>query len=362
MLVKTGGAVMKKLYGTYTEFRDRVLIVYIFLSIFVCTYYTASFLISEMYKPAILQLIGTMSMFIALGLLYAGKLSISRIWAISTAYILVALQSFLFFSPVVGFHYQYIALLVVAFTVYNGSNRASLIKLLLFTILLLTTFIVIDIFSIENTANKMQHSVEKIYFYTSIVGTFLGLYIVMMFFSMELSRTKQQLQHMAEFDFLTNLNNRRSLLQYGSYIFKLAAEHQQIFSVLLFDIDHFKKVNDSFGHAAGDMVLKEVCQLIKKTFRDNDYSARYGGEEFAVVLLEANAEKAMTAAEKIRKVVEEHVFFINEQQSIQLTISIGICVYNRSLNSFDQVLNNSDNALYEAKENGRNCIRMFNAI
>lgn len=122
----------------------------------------------------------------------------------------------------------------------------------------------------------------------------------------------------------------------------------------MIDIDFFKNVNDTFGHTSGDMVLKQLSDILISSCRSFDIISRKGGEEFTVILLDCNYERAINLAEKIRKNVEDFHFIIEENKKINITVSIGVSSYPNRTNNPNKLLYESDNALYFAKRNGRN--------
>ena len=132
-------------------------------------------------------------------------------------------------------------------------------------------------------------------------------------------------------------------------------------SVLMFDIDFFKKFNDTYGHECGDFVLKSVADLIRKNLRESDVASRYGGEEFTCLLMEAGKEEAMVVAERIRSTINEHDFVYNDQH-LHVTISGGISVFDSETNlvsSPNEFVNQADQGLYMSKNNGRNRVTFF---
>jgi diguanylate cyclase (GGDEF)-like protein len=135
--------------------------------------------------------------------------------------------------------------------------------------------------------------------------------------------------------------------------YKIAENHNEIFSLVMVDIDFFKKVNDTYGHQCGDIVLQEFAKIFKESIRSMDVVARYGGEEFIIILL-TNRENAFKIVEQIRKKVEAYSF---GKQSINLTASFGIAQCNGK-GLFSDDLKRADDALYRAKENGRNRIEL----
>lgn len=162
-------------------------------------------------------------------------------------------------------------------------------------------------------------------------------------------------------DELTGLHNRRYLFDFlGSEISRFE-RFGSCFSLLLLDIDHFKKVNDAYGHRAGDLVLQEVGSTVTASTRRSDIVVRYGGEEFIVVLPETGLEGALIIAEQLRKSVAAIEVAVNDQR-VRVTISIGVaaCHKQKALKSVDSLIEAADEALYMAKASGRN--RVFAAM
>jgi two-component system, cell cycle response regulator len=160
-------------------------------------------------------------------------------------------------------------------------------------------------------------------------------------------------------DSLTGIFNRKAIIETIQEEFTKSKMRNTPLSFVLFDIDHFKKINDTYGHPAGDYVLKETCDLIKnKMIRQRDTLGRYGGEEFALVLPEIPSQIAIEVAERIRAAVEKHDF-IFEGQQILVRISLGVVALDSSSKTPDELIALADKALYEAKNTGRNrvCVR-----
>ncbi|WP_428769280.1 GGDEF domain-containing protein [Treponema sp. HNW] len=143
---------------------------------------------------------------------------------------------------------------------------------------------------------------------------------------------------------------------------EFSVEHRLPLSLVMFDIDFFKNVNDTYGHACGDTILKDIASLIFKGIRGQDMAARYGGEEFIVMLFDTDEEAAFKVAERIRHVVEEYCF-THESVCIRLTISAGISVFcpKRNPVTVRDLIDQADRALYDSKRNGRNKVTVFNA-
>lgn len=158
----------------------------------------------------------------------------------------------------------------------------------------------------------------------------------------------------AHTDSLTQIYNKGYLVEALEAEFKRARALGQPLSVLFFDLDHFKKINDTYGHAGGDFVLKEICQLVKtRQLRPKDVFARYGGEEFVIVLGQTPIDSASQIAEQIRKMIADHSFEF-QNQKIPVSTSIGVAEISSQLIGAPQLLEIADKALYEAKRSGRN--------
>ena len=164
----------------------------------------------------------------------------------------------------------------------------------------------------------------------------------------------------ATLDALTNLNNRRQFETRLSQEIAITKRQENPLCAMMLDIDFFKKVNDTYGHAAGDEVLRTVAGIIKQTLRESDIPSRYGGEEFAVLLPFTHIEEAKIVGERLRKAVESAPIPINQDNenamNINVTISMGLAEFNGT-ETGEALFERADKALYEAKENGRNQVR-----
>ncbi len=175
---------------------------------------------------------------------------------------------------------------------------------------------------------------------------------------LEAKRLMEHLRESSLRDAMTGLYNRRFLEEYVTTLIATSQRRQSPFSVLMLDLDYFKQVNDTFGHEAGDKVLKTLAETLVKSVRTSDMVIRYGGEEFLIVLLDTSAEAAMDVAEKIRVKVEGTKISLPGTM-LQKTISIGVSEFPSDTDTFWQVLKFADIALYEAKSQGRNRIIRF---
>jgi diguanylate cyclase len=154
-------------------------------------------------------------------------------------------------------------------------------------------------------------------------------------------------------DFLTGLNNTRQFDRLLNMSFERAKENNEKLSCLMIDIDHFKKVNDTYGHIIGDKVLKEMAYILKKICRNFDIIGRIGGEEFCVLLLDCPLKHSFEVGTRIRDAVREHRFFIEDSKFINITVSIGVATFPDTVPIVDDIIGNADIALYKAKKEGR---------
>ena len=154
-------------------------------------------------------------------------------------------------------------------------------------------------------------------------------------------------------DALTGLKNRRMFDLLLAQEFARARRYDRVFSLVMMDIDHFKAVNDTYGHQAGDEVLKWIGRLILERVREQDSAFRYGGEELAVVAPETAASGAKVLAEHLRATIQDSALTC-EGRTIRFTASFGVAAYDKSLTDAEALLANADKALYRAKESGRN--------
>lgn len=173
----------------------------------------------------------------------------------------------------------------------------------------------------------------------------------------ERKRLEARLVQLATTDELTGIHNRRYFFERSQIEFNRAVRYNRSLTMLMVDVDHFKKVNDAFGHTIGDQVLTGLSTVICGTLRDSDILGRYGGEEFCILLPDTNAKQGLYVAERIRQSVELHPFE-TAASSLSITISIGLAGLSLSdpcqSTSLEQLVNEADHALYKAKRDGRN--------
>lgn len=169
-------------------------------------------------------------------------------------------------------------------------------------------------------------------------------------------RHKEIAQIHARTDYLTGVFNRRHFVELVDQEVDRAVRHQEPLSLMMMDIDHFKSVNDNWGHHGGDLVLKRVTDIIRETLREVDVLGRMGGEEFAALLVGTSGEQALDIAQRIRTAIENAITPMPKGQAVRVTLSLGITELRSGDLSLDALINRADQALYRAKQSGRNTV------
>jgi diguanylate cyclase (GGDEF)-like protein len=198
-------------------------------------------------------------------------------------------------------------------------------------------------------------NIQKQHFYQDEIGQ-----MIEQFFQMKkrIDMDNEKLRHLATTDPLTKVYNRRAFFDIANSFFILAKRTDVHLSIMILDIDFFKKINDNYGHIIGDTVLQKLVGSVEEKLRESDIFARYGGEEFIVMLPHTDIDAAQHVAQKIRKAIEETPYNV-DSKDIYVTISIGCSSYKREDSSLNEVILRADRALYKAKKNGRNRVEVI---
>ncbi len=165
----------------------------------------------------------------------------------------------------------------------------------------------------------------------------------------------KKVERLSLIDPLTELSNRRSFITESHRTLQLAIRHQKKLSFAMLDIDFFKEINDTYGHAFGDKVLIAIAKGCKKEMRKTDFLARFGGDEFCFLFPETSLNMAALIAERIRYAISQ-LEFVAEKNNFSVTVSIGVSQLLDSNDNMENMLKRSDDCLYKAKEAGRNCV------
>jgi len=210
-----------------------------------------------------------------------------------------------------------------------------------------TTGCVVQVVTSQEEAAVMRLALPFISIYLREAGPVL-----------EAKRLMEHLRETALRDAMTGLHNRRFLEEYVSTLVAASQRRKSPFTVLMLDLDFFKQVNDTYGHEAGDKVIKTLADILQRNVRTSDMAVRYGGEEFLLVMMDMEADAAMLVAERIRADVESTKVPVTNA-ILQKTISIGVAEFPNDSDTFWQVVKFADVALYRAKETGRNRVVRF---
>ncbi|HOH89416.1 MAG TPA: diguanylate cyclase, partial [Bacillota bacterium] len=203
-------------------------------------------------------------------------------------------------------------------------------------------------FMVEGKERFMSVTSKEIRSKNEMVGILLTLEDVT-----EREQINRKLLEMARFDELSGLYNRRYFVEQAQAAIERAKRYGEHLSVIMLDIDKFKRINDKYGHSCGDGVIRAVSDLLKSSFRGTDIIGRVGGEEFSVVMLNSKSNEAYAKAESYRINIEQMDFEYNGQK-IPVTVSLGIAELENDCQSLDELVSCADDALYKSKNNGRN--------
>lgn len=265
--------------------------------------------------------------------------------------VLVAILSLYYFGEDSGFHWFFASVIVYTFIVFRADQFFIKCVLVLVSLFL---FSVCEYFSIKKLylSPEEQSTVSVIVF---ISVTFYFMVVISLVMN-RLTSANSNLRSLAEKDELTGLSNRRKVLADADYIFTDSIKKRSPCVFAIVDLDHFKKINDTYGHEAGDLVLAQVATMMRSAIRPQDEIGRYGGEEFIVIMRNTNLKQAEIVVEHIRQSVED--MFIETEQGIiiPVTISAGLASSTSDITRYEEVLSQADKGLYVAKRNGRNRI------
>ena len=268
----------------------------------------------------------------------------------------VSLLSVVTFTLASGFHLYLLLVVPGVYIVFDYKDKVyktSLVFIALAAIMFCEYY--------DNQAPLIMLSAEasRMMFQSTIVIIVLELLLINHLSTRDAEKREAMFQYLADTDGLTGLFNRRYFNDAHKKNFKFAMRYQRPYSLLLIDLDFFKKVNDEYGHHAGDFVLEVSAGLLKETSRFNDVVARIGGEEFAIILPETNKENALKVAEHIRQKINSHQFNVSNDITVSISCSIGVQAWDNEIESTTQLLKQVDLALYKAKKTGRNKVVYF---
>ena len=278
----------------------------------------------------------------------------AKLWLLSIFILHIFILTTQVFTANVGFHFYYLILPSGVFLLFNEKEhleKASIILLGGVTFFICNDWVTENPYIILSAANT-----QTLFSYT-IMAVLIENFLVMHIFNLSIKRQAKILEMLATQDVLTGISNRRTFMEVGEELIECAQRDNKPLSLLLIDIDNFKKVNDTYGHIIGDSAIKLVAHTLDSNLRSSDCLARYGGEEFVIVLPETTLHSAQGLAENLRHKVGKLEIEVGSNQKIHNTISIGIAQFSHG-ETLMQLLHQADLALYQAKDLGRNRVEM----
>ncbi|RUO59111.1 hypothetical protein CWI76_08700 [Pseudidiomarina marina] len=204
-----------------------------------------------------------------------------------------------------------------------------------------------------NTALQIADTSETLFTLLLMAHLMMTTMTTLLFPVLAFSHNERRLLKIAHLDELTELFNRRAFFEQGALLLAQNKQLEKPSCILMIDLDHFKSINDQFGHAAGDACLRHVAEIIRRTMRERDVAARIGGEEFAIALADVDRQQAEMISQRLVERIAAQSFHF-DGRDIELTVSLGGILSVRSTRSLDDLLNDADAALYAAKASGRN--------
>lgn len=241
--------------------------------------------------------------------------------------------------------------LVAVIVMYSTSTIFAVLSTILFALAyLFTSYYVMELYNLW-----IPVVIPIVAITVAFALTFIAKYLIK-------SRDFEYQYKLATIDGLTELYNHRYFQDTLRTQIELSKRYGQPFSLIIIDIDFFKKFNDTYGHQAGDAVLKQVAQTLKKNSRTTDFVCRYGGEEMSIILPNTSAEEALFNAKRINKAVAERDFQVNAEETSKVTISVGVSTFPDNAETPQDLIEYADKGLYYAKEHGRNQVVCYKNI
>jgi diguanylate cyclase len=286
---------------------------------------------------------------IIIAVLFGGNL------AVILTSIIIGASRYLFFTIGYSAHAALITLiLITAFVILINQLRISQLKKVFLMIVVNTGlyagmyYVILSHFGLNA---DFIYDIVLAYLPASFLGGLLTYYLAIYIVSSNSSYL--ELKRQAQYDYLTGLKNVRQFNRLLEFYMTQTEQSNKPLALLFIDIDHFKYINDTFGHPAGDEILRELGRILQKNIRSGDHAFRYGGEEFSILMSNTDEFQAIEIAEMIRKKVEQHPFYLPNGTDQYITVSIGIAINNGD-SRLVEIVHDADTALYQAKNAGRN--------
>jgi diguanylate cyclase (GGDEF)-like protein len=341
-------------YEKKMNYKDKLLYFMVLSTILVAGFYLVIYFLFIPFQPAIIAHCVYVLFGISLFFFLKNKhYSLVKYAMIIAHMIQLTLAVFVWFPVSTGYHLYYFMVPMASFLVMSYDNTKERLMLTILSILSTILYFLSATIPLKNFFYQTSSDMNRFLSGMSILTTMLPMIYIFNMFTKESYLNRKELVKLANTDALTQIMNRKVLYEQGIEEFDKVKKLDETFTLLIFDIDYFKRVNDQYGHPVGDKLLQELTALVMHHIRKEDTLSRYGGEEFAILLRNANHEIGYTIAEKLLFLIREHSFTI-DGHDIQISVSIGVTSYTSELKDFDQMMKIADKALYKAKNNGRN--------
>lgn len=343
---------VRKLFSN-VEARERLYLTYLTLSIIVVVTFVFLFTFLGYYTAAVIQTLVLIPFGYSVYAYLKGFALKSKAFALGSSLIIVLIQNNYVFTPSVGFHFMLIPLLVVQFLISDIGDPKQRKMTFFYSIMSIGAFFISSGLSISSPIFVTSQTITAILFNLSMTVSFIALFIMLYIYSMQLSIKEKALSYYADYDALTDIFNRGYFNRNGEQWFPLHGDGSNKLAVIIFDIDDFKRINDTYGHPVGDTVLVALSKAVTRELPSCAIFSRYGGEEFAVLIRDASLKQGYAISETIRKTIE-NTRVMHHDKRINFTVSVGLTVASHYHNSFDDVIRDADRALYKAKHKGKN--------
>lgn len=341
-------------YDKNLEYFDRILYFMVFAAIAIAGFFLGIYFVLMPFIPAIIVHITYILFNIALiGALKNHHFNFVK-YSITLAHMIqLTFAVYLWFPVKTGFNIYYFMVPMVTFLIMRYDRLKERYFAIISSLFATLLFLISETVPLNYFLFDTPSSINILLKGASIVTILLPMIYAFTKFSKDIYITHKELKILANTDSLTKILNRRVLYEQGVEEFTLASKYDFEFTLILFDIDFFKNVNDQYGHPVGDVLLQHLTELITENIRKEDIFSRYGGEEFALLLRKTNKKTGYIIATKLLHLIETHTFNI-ENNNINITVSIGISQFSKDYPDFDHMMKTADKALYQAKSLGRN--------
>jgi diguanylate cyclase (GGDEF)-like protein len=337
----------------HAEARERLYLAYLAMSVIFVLFFSILFLFLGYYIAATIQVMVLLPFCYSILKYVKGSVLQSKSYAIASSLIIVLIQNNIVFTPSVGFRFMLIPLLVVQFLISDISDSKQKRTTFFYGFLIVAIFFISDSLFVSKPVTETDPAMHAIFFNISMVSSFIALFIMLYVYSMQLSIKEKALSYYADYDALTDIYNRGYFNRYGEQWFPLYKNKSPKLATIIFDIDDFKIINDTYGHPVGDKVLVELAKSVKKELPQNAIFSRYGGEEFAILIRDTSLKEGYDISENIRKTIEQ-LRVEHHNQLLHCTVSVGLAIASDYHTSFDDVVRDADRALYQSKRKGKN--------